>query len=59
MSTNETEEALNNSIYKCSTKLAEKGYFYSDDGLYCPLEKDMYLKIGRTDKKIYLFNSTV
>ena len=41
MSTNETEEALNNSIYKCSTKLAEKGYFYSDDGLYCPLEKDM------------------
>lgn len=51
MSTNETEEALNNSIYKCSTKLAEKGYFYSDDGLYCPLEKDMYLKIGRTDKK--------
>lgn len=51
MSTNETEEALDNSIYKCSTKLMEKGYLYSDDGLYCLLENDMYLKIGRTDKK--------
>ena len=44
-----TEEC--NSIFKCSTKLTEKGYKSTTDGLICPLENNTYLKIGRTDKK--------
>lgn len=35
------------SIYKISDKLIEKGYFYDDDGLYCPLVGAYYLKISR------------
>lgn len=45
------EEEQNDSIYKCSSKLEEKGYKSTADGLICPLENNTYLKIGRTDKK--------
>ena len=51
MQSNNTEDALNNSIYKCSSQLEEKGYMYATDGLFCPLEDNKYLKISRTDKK--------
>lgn len=47
----ELDDPSDNSIYKCSQKLAEKGYMHSNDGLYCPLKDNYYLKIGRTDKK--------
>ncbi len=46
-----SESEDNNSIYKLSSELTEKGYAYSNDGVFCPLEDKYYLKIGRTDKK--------
>ena len=39
------------SIYECSGNLEEKGYKYTTNGLYCPLTKDKYLEISRSDKK--------
>lgn len=51
MTTINTEAEQEDSIYKCSTKLEEKGYKSTTDGLICPLENNTYLKIGRTDKK--------
>lgn len=39
------------SIYECSSNLEEKGYKYTDNGLYCPLINDKYLEISRSDKK--------
>lgn len=40
-----------NSIFKCSSELVEKGYMYSDDGLFCPLVDDKFLKIERNNDK--------
>lgn len=51
MTSFESEEEQKDSIYKCSSKLAEKGYKSTTDGLICPLKDDYCLKIGRTDKK--------
>lgn len=48
---NNSKSKENNSIYECSSQLEEKGYMYTNDGLYCPLIDDKYLKICRTDKK--------
>ena len=48
---NNIESEDNDSIFKCSSQLAEKGYSYTTDGLLCPLEDDYFIKIGRTDKK--------
>lgn len=45
------ENKYNNSIYKCSSELEEKGYMYTDDGLFCPLADDKYLKIARNHDK--------
>lgn len=51
MKNNNTKETLNNSIYKCSSQLEEKGYLYNTDGLLCPLEDNYFIKIERTEKK--------
>lgn len=40
-----------NSIYECSSQLENKGYMYTNDGLYCPLVDTYYLEISRTTKK--------
>lgn len=45
------ELEANDSIFKCSETLEEKGYMYTTDGLYCPLADNMYLKIGRSNNK--------
>lgn len=45
------ENKNNDSIYKCSAELEKKGYKYETDGLCCPIEDNIYLKIGRTDNK--------
>lgn len=45
------ENPSDNSIYKCSEKLAEKGYMHNNKGLLCPISDDYYLNIERTDKK--------
>ena len=45
------ESETNDSIFKCSETLEEKGYMYTTDGLYCPLADNMYLKIGRSNNK--------
>lgn len=49
----DTEEK--NTIYQCSSKLEDKGYFSNKDGLYCPLKEETYLKISRGDSK-YCYN---
>lgn len=51
MTSFESKGEQEDSIYKCSSKLAEKGYKSTTDGLICPLKDDYCLKIGRTDKK--------
>ena len=51
MTINNAEEQQEDSIYKCSAKLEEKGYKDTSDGLICPLENGTALIIGRTDKK--------
>ena len=51
MSTTKTNKAFDKSIFKCSSELEKKGYMYTDDGLYCPLADDKYLKIARNDDK--------
>lgn len=48
-------EDQNNMIYKCSSELEDKGYFFNNDGLYCPLKEETYLKISRGDSK-YCYN---
>lgn len=45
------KEKSEKSIYKCSTNLEEKGYKYTNNGLYCPLLDDKFLEISRVDKK--------
>ncbi len=44
------ELETNECIFKCSQSLEEKGYKYTNEGLYCPLIDNKYLEIGRTDK---------
>ena len=39
------------SIYAIPKKLQEKGYFYDDTGVYCPLEDMYYLKMWREKPK--------
>ena len=51
MTTNKAEKEQIDNIYECSSKLTDKGYKSTRDGLICPLENNTYLKIGRTDKK--------
>lgn len=47
----EANNILENSIFKCSKELEDKGYLYNDNGLLCPISNNYYLNIGRTDKK--------
>lgn len=51
MTSFESEGEQEDSIYKCSSKLAGKGYKSIADGLLCPLKDNVYVKIGRTDNK--------
>ena len=46
-----TNNAEQDSIYKCSSELLDKGYIYEDDGLFCPLTNNTYLKISRNKQK--------
>ena len=45
------KNAEEDSIYKCSAELLDKGYVYEVDGLFCPLTNNTYLKISRNKHK--------
>ena len=45
------KNAEEDSIYKCSSELLNKGYIYEADGLFCPLTNNTYLKISRNKQK--------